>query len=223
MTGLALAYQTVAVIVNARATGQGRDIDVSLFDLALSNVSYPATWYLNTGHNQGREARSGHPSLTPCAQYRTRDGWIFIMCNKEKFWPILCDKIGRPEWGDDPRFRRFQDRFEQRALIQDMLDEALSAKTTDEWLDVFAGSVPAAPIYDVQQAMENPFVRDSDRIQALTHQGGSLFRMINAPFRTGEPTPDRPAPELGQDTDALLAELGYDAAAIATFKSQRIV
>ena len=223
MTGLALAYQTVAAIVNARATGLGRDIDVSLFDLALSNVSYPATWYLNTGHNQGREARSGHPSMTPCAQYRTRDGWIFIMCNKEKFWPILCDKIGRPEWGEDPRFLRFKDRLEQRALIQEMLDEALSAKTTDEWLDVFAGSVPAAPIYDVKQALENPFVRDTDRLQTLTHQGGSPFRMLNAPFRTGEPTPDRPAPELGQDTDALLAELGYDAATIAALKSQRIV
>ena len=60
-------------------SGMGRDIDVSLFDLALTNVSYPATWYLNTGHVQGREPRSGHPALTPCAQYKTRDGWIFIM------------------------------------------------------------------------------------------------------------------------------------------------
>ena len=223
MSGLALAYQTVAAIMNARATGQGRDIDVSLFDLALSNVSYPATWYLNTGHNQGREARSGHPSMTPCAQYRTRDGWIFIMCNKEKFWPILCDKIGRPEWGEDPRFLRFQDRLEQRALIQDLLDEALSAKTTEEWLEVFAGSVPAAPIYDVKQALENPFVRDTGKLQTLTHQGGSPFRMLNAPFRTGEPTPNRPAPELGQDTDALLTELGYDAAKIVALRERRIV
>lgn len=223
MSGLALAYQTVAAIMNARATGQGRDIDVSLFDLALSNVSYPATWYLNTGHNQGREARSGHPSMTPCAQYRTRDGWIFIMCNKEKFWPILCDKIGRPEWGEDPRFLRFKDRLEQRALIQDLLDEALSAKTTEEWLEVFAGSVPAAPIYDVKQALENPFVRDTGKLQTLTHQGGSPFRMLNAPFRTGEPTPNRPAPELGQDTDALLAELGYDAAKIVALRERRIV
>jgi crotonobetainyl-CoA:carnitine CoA-transferase CaiB-like acyl-CoA transferase len=223
MTGLAMAYQTVAAVLNARATGQGRDIDVSLFDLALSNVSYPATWYLNTGHNQGREARSGHPSLTPCAQYRTQDGWIFIMCNKEKFWPILCEKIGHAEWGEDPRFVSFKDRLENRALIQDMLDEALSVKTTDEWLDIFAGSVPAAPIYDVKQAMENPFVTDTGKIQTLTHQDGSEFRMLNAPFRTGEPTPDRPAPELGQDTDELLADLGYDDAKIAELKARQIV
>jgi crotonobetainyl-CoA:carnitine CoA-transferase CaiB-like acyl-CoA transferase len=88
---------------------------------------------------------------------------------------------------------------------------------------VFAGSVPAAPIYDVKQALENPFVQDTGRIQTLTHQGGSPFRMLDAPFRTGEPTPDRPAPELGQDTDALLTELGYDAAKIAELRVRRIV
>jgi succinate--hydroxymethylglutarate CoA-transferase len=87
MTGLAMAYATVSAVLSARATGTGRDIDVSLFDLALTNVSYPATWYLNADHVQGREPRSGHPSLVPCAQYKTKDGWIFLMCNKEKFWP----------------------------------------------------------------------------------------------------------------------------------------
>lgn len=223
MTGLAMAYQTVAAILNARATGAGRDIDVTLFDLALSNVSYPATWYLNTGHVQGREERSGHPSLAPCAQYKTSDGWIFIMCNKEKFWPILCDKIGRPEWDDDPRFLRFKDRLENRALIQDMLDEALSARTTDEWLDHFAGQVPAAPIHDVKQALDNPFVTDNGKIQDLTHQDGTPFRMLESPFRTGAPTPNRPGPELGQDTDDLLGELGYDAARITELKARGIV
>ena len=223
MTGLALAYQTVSAVLNARATGLGRDIDVSLFDLALSNVSYPATWYLNTGHVQGREERSGHPSLTPCAQYKTKDGWIFIMCNKEKFWPALCEKLDRPEWGADARFVTFKNRLEHRALIQDMLDVALSDRTTDEWLDHFAGQVPAAPIYDVKQALDNPFVTENGKLQTLAHQDGSEFRLLEAPFRTGEPTPDRPGPELGQDTDALLDELGYDADRIADLKARQIV
>lgn len=223
MTGLAMAYATVSAILAARATGTGRNVDTNLFDLALTNVSYPATWYLNTGHVQGREPRSGHPSLTPCAQYKTKDGWIFIMCNKEKFWPILCDMIGHPEWGKDPRFLKFKDRLENRALIQDMLDEALSVRTTDEWLDHFAGQVPAAPIYDVQQAMDNPFVTKNGKIQDLIHQNGTPFRVLDCPFDTGEPTPNRPGPELGQDTDDLLAELGYDATRIAQLREKGTV
>lgn len=223
MTGLAMAYATVSAVLNARATGKGRDIDVSLFDLALTNVSYPATWYLNTGHVQGREPRSGHPSLVPCAQYKTKDGWIFLMCNKEKFWPILCEMIGRPEWGKDARFLTFKDRLANRALIQEMLDEALSARTTDAWLAAFGGRVPAAPIYDVQQALENPFVVAQGMIQTLTHRDGSEFRMIDGPFRAGEPTPNRPGPELGEDTEALLKELGLGAERIAALRKAKIV
>ena len=223
MTGLAMAYATVSAVLSARATGQGRDIDVSLFDLALSNVSYPATWYLNTGHVQGREPRSGHPALTPCAQYKTKDGWIFIMCNKEKFWPILCEMVERPEWAKDPRFLTFKDRLANRSLIQEMLDEALSGRNTDDWLRIFAGKVPAAPIYDVRQALENPFVTENGKIQTLAHQSGSTFRVLDSPFRAGEPTPDRPGPELGEDTDALLDELGLSAERIAALRAKGVV
>lgn len=223
MTGLSMAYAAVAAILSARATGVGRNIDVNLFDLALSNVSYPATWYLNTGHNQGREPRSGHPSLTPCAQYKTEDGWIFIMCNKEKFWPVLCDAIGHPDWGVDPRYATFKERLEHRTEIQDRLDEALSAKTTAQWLDDFAGTVPAAPILDVAQAMENPFVTENGKIQTLQHQDGTEFRVLDAPFDTGEPTPTRAGPELGEDTETLLAELGYDDAKITALRNKQIV
>ena len=104
MTGLGLAYALLAALTSARATGEGRDIDVSLFDVALNNLGYLATWYLNKGVAQTRLPRSAHPSLTPCQLYRTQDGWIYIMCNKEKFWPILCEAIEKPEWIDDTRF-----------------------------------------------------------------------------------------------------------------------
>ncbi|HEX6298223.1 MAG TPA: CoA transferase, partial [Burkholderiales bacterium] len=86
MTGLTAAFALLAGIIGARATGQGRDLDTSLFDLALFNLNYPGTWYLNAGHVQGREKRGGHPSLVPSQLFRTRDGWLFVMCNKEKFW-----------------------------------------------------------------------------------------------------------------------------------------
>ena len=93
MTGLALSYAVLAGITGARASGQGRDLDVSLFDVALCNLGYPAIWYLNEGHQTERLERSAHPALTPCELYRTADGWIYLMCNKEKFWPALCKAL----------------------------------------------------------------------------------------------------------------------------------
>ena len=203
MAGAYLAFAIVSGVLSARETGMGRDIDVTLFDTALYNLNYLATWYLGAGHNQGRELRSAHPALTPCQLYTTKDGWIYLMCNKEKFWGTLCEKIGRAEWADDARFRHFPDRFENRDLLTEMLDEALSAQTTEEWMSTFAGAVPAAPLNDVAQALENPFVTERGRIQELTSSGGQKFRLLATPVQLpGETYPARPAPPLGGDTEA---------------------
>jgi succinate--hydroxymethylglutarate CoA-transferase len=224
MTGLLQAYATTSAIIGARAEGKGRDIDVSLFDLALSNLSYPATWFLNGGHVQGREPRSGHPSLTPCGAQKTKDSWIFLMCNKEKFWPILCDIIQHPEWGTDARYATFKKRLEHRAEITELLDDALSVRTTAEWLVLFAGKVPSAPILDIKQALENPFVTDNGKIQELTHQSGKTFRLVDSPISCpGNPTPARPAPELGEHTEQLLRDLGIAAGDVARLRAEGIV
>ncbi len=223
MSGLAMAYALLAALTGARATGTGRDIDVSLFDVALHNTSYLATWYLNEGHNQPRLARSAHPSLTPCQLYRTADGWIYLMCNKEKFWPALCAAIGRPEWAEDPRFRRFADRLEHREAITAMLDDALQADSTAGWLARFAGTVPAAPVNDIAAALDNPFAVDHGRLQTVEHPADGPYRMVAPPVRMGEPAPGRPAPPLGADTGAVLEGLGYDAARIAALRAGGVI
>ncbi|MGE0503369.1 MAG: CaiB/BaiF CoA transferase family protein [Rhizobiaceae bacterium] len=210
MTGLGQAFALVSAVLGARQTGRGMDIDISLFDLACFNLSYLSAWYLNAGHAQGRVGRSGHPSLTPCQLYRTRDGWIFLMCNKEKFWPILCDALGHPEWARDERFADFKARLANRPIIEDMLDDALSTKTTAEWLALFGGRVPAAPVLDVAQALDSPFVAERGAIQDLDHSAAGPFRMLATPVRVaGAEPPANPAPELGADTESVLTEIGY--------------
>ncbi|HSE00896.1 MAG TPA: CoA transferase [Burkholderiales bacterium] len=224
MTGLGLAYALLAALTAARATGAGRDIDVSLFDMALHNTSYLATWYLNEGIVTGRLPRSAHPSLTPCQLYRTRDGWIYIMCNKEKFWPALCSKLGRPEWSADERFRMFPDRLRHRDLLTEMIDRELATRTTQDWLGHFAGVVPAAPINDLAQALENPFVTEHGRLQTLPHRTRGSYRMVAPPVRcAGEEPPARAAPALGEHTEALLRELGYDGARIRALRDAKII
>ena len=224
MTGLALTYAVLAGLTGARATGVGRDVDVSLFDIALCNTAYSAIWYLNEGVVQERLARSAHPFLTPCQLYKTRDGWIYIMCNKDKFWPALCKVIGRIEWAKDPRFASFESRFENRAVIEKMLDADLGQRATAEWLDHFAGIIPAAPIYDIGEALENPFVAERDRIQTIALPGYGEYRMIAPPVLCpGEDAPANPAPKLGADTEALLRDLGYDQTRVDELKTIKVI
>ena len=214
----------LAALRAADRDGRGRDVDVSLFDLALFNLNYIGHWYLNAGAATGRLPRSAHASLTPCQSYRTKGGWIYLMCNKEKFWGLLCRKIGKPGWIDDARFKTFRDRLKHRAVLTDLLDEALQAHTTDEWLKAFAGSVPAAPIYDVTQALENPWVTQSKRIESIPVEGGKPLRLLTNPMRgEGLPLQGRQAPVLGADTDAVLTDAGFSDDEIRKLRIANIV
>jgi crotonobetainyl-CoA:carnitine CoA-transferase CaiB-like acyl-CoA transferase len=219
MTGLYAAFALVSGVVSARATGTGRDIDVSLFDAALQNLTYLAVWYLNAGINQQRSPRSSHPSLTPSQLYRTKDGFIFIMCNKEKFWPVLCDAIGRPEWRDREDYKDFKARLANRDRLTVELDAALSTRTTAEWIELFAGSVPAAPVHDVKAALDNAFVKDEGRVRAAGRAEGAVH-MLAPPVRCpGEDMPCEPAPALGADTDDILGRLGFATEELARLRA----
>ena len=224
VTGLTAAFALLAAVIGARATDVGRDIDVSLFDVALHNLNYPGTWYLNGGFEQNREARSAHPSLTPSQLYRTADGWIMIMCNKERFWGVLCQTLGHPEWTNDPRFSDFAARLEHRDEITRMLDAALAAGTTAQWLARFAGKVPAAAVNGIGAALESELVRSGERIGNYRYADGVSARMIDTPVRvSGESMPRRAAPALGEHTEELLRELGYDDRRIADLRSRAVI
>jgi crotonobetainyl-CoA:carnitine CoA-transferase CaiB-like acyl-CoA transferase len=225
MTGLTCAFALVSGVLGARRTGQGMDVDTSLFDTALQNLNYLATWFLNGGHVQGREPRSAHPSLTPSQLYRTRDGWIFLMCNKQKFWPILAERIGRPDLVTDSRFASFQSRLANREVLTALLDDVLAARTTEEWLAVFAGTVPAAPVYDVGQALDNRFVTETGRIADFERrEGGEPVRMLAGAIRVdGAVTPARAAPVLGADTEAVLGRVGVGADALAELRARKVI
>ena len=223
MTGLGLAYAVLAALTAARTSGVGRDMDVSLFDMALANTSYLAAWYLNEGHGQKRLPRSAHPSLTPCQLYPTSDGWIFIMCNKEKFWPTLCELVEQLDWVSDPRFRNFADRLANRDALTKLLDEALAKRSSADWLSRFGGSVPAAPVNDIAQALDNPFVTEHGRLQTLSHPSAGEYRLVAPPVRSADTPPSRPAPALGEHTDALLTELGYDAQRLQRLRTSGVI
>ena len=225
MTGTTAAMALLAGLVGAQATGKGRDLDVSLFDVALHNLAYVATWYLNGGIVTNREPRSSHPSLTPSQLCRTKDGWLFIMCNKEKFWTALAETVGKPEWATDPEYSTFAARLKNREQVTQELDAVLTTATTAEWISRLGGKVPIAPVYDVQQALENPFVAEQQLVLDFQHPEHGKIRGVASPVRLENSAvlPTRAAPRLGEDTDALLEELGYAPNLIGALREQMAV
>ena len=132
---------------------------------------------------------------------------------------MLCERLGRPEWAEDPRFRHFKDRLANRDLVNRLLDDALSARSTAEWLAHFAGRVPAAPVNDLKAALDNPFVAERGDIQ----QYGPA-RMVASPIRDSVAAPPRQgAPALGADTDQVLRDCGFSDGEIAAFRSDKVI
>jgi crotonobetainyl-CoA:carnitine CoA-transferase CaiB-like acyl-CoA transferase len=224
MTGTTAALGLVSGVLGARATGVGRDIDTSLFDVAMHNLAYLATWYLNGGHVTGRAPRSGHPSLVPSQLYPTKDGWLFIMCNKEKFWPVLAKELGRPEWAQRPEYSSYKGRLENRNQFNADIESVTLTDTTANWMKKFAGKVPASPVYDVAQALDNPFVHSRQGVVKTARADGSEVLGVAAPIRcSGDAAPLRAAPTMGADTDALLTSAGFTAEQIKFLREHAVL
>ncbi len=224
MTGTTAALALVSAVLGARTVGHGRDIDVSLFDVAMHNLAYLATWYLNGGHVTGRASHSAHPSLVPSQLYKTQDGWIFIMCNKEKFWPILAEKMGHPEWSARPEFKTFKDRLTNRSQFNETLETVFLTDTTNNWMKKFEGVVPASPVYDVAQALDNPFVHSRQGVINAISPDGLSVAGVAAPIRCpGETAPTNAAPALGEHTQELLKQAGLSDQQIQFLRKHAVI
>jgi crotonobetainyl-CoA:carnitine CoA-transferase CaiB-like acyl-CoA transferase len=205
--GVMAALGLVSAILRARKSGIGCDIDVNLFDTALSELCYVGAWHLTKGYQPERTADSSHPSQVPSQLLPTSDGWLVVMCAKERFYQNLVRLIGLPELADDPRFRTFSDRLENREQLKPLLKQQTVSRTTEEWLRILRGHVPCAPVNSVEEAFRDPQVAEDDMIIETSHPEFGTVRQVNSPIRVSDYQHDHHrGPQLGEHTDDVLRE-----------------
>ena len=225
MTGITTALALVSALFGVARGGTGRDVDVSLFDVALHQLTYPGTWFLNERAKTERLPRSSHPSAVPVQLFKTRDGWIFVMCMTEKFWSELMRILGSPPGiADDPRFASMDTRRGSRDELTPLLDKVFQQDTTAAWLRKLQGVLPAAPVYDMEQALDSPFPTAIGMIRAMPHPERSDFRVFGNPIKLdGLRLPGKSACALGADTENILGELGIAAAEIGRLRAAKVI
>jgi crotonobetainyl-CoA:carnitine CoA-transferase CaiB-like acyl-CoA transferase len=210
--GLVAAISILAGVHAARRDGVGVDCDVSLFDTAISMLTYPAIWSLNGDFEPKRMHNSAHPSLVPFQAFEASDGWIVIACPKEKFWTRLTDAIGRPDLAQE--YATFTDRRADAAVLLPILDEIFRARPAAEWLELLrAAGVPSGPVNSVPEALADEHTIARDLVVETEHPRFGTVRQVRSPVRVGDERPTyRRAPQRNEDVDYVLREvLGYDA------------
>jgi len=215
--GIVAALSLVSAVHAARRDGRGCDCDLSLHDAAVSMLTYPGVWHLNGGFEPRRLPRSAHPSIVPFQVFRTADGWMTIACAKEKFFVRLAEAIGRPALSTDERFSSFEARRIHREALAAILDEALGARPTADWVRILGeAGVPCGPVNDVAAALREPQTLARNLIVETEHPRFGTVRQLATAARIGdEPVAHRRAPRLNEDAAAVLEGiLGYDSARI---------
>ena len=220
--GLVAALALLAGVHAARRDGIGCDCDTSLFDTAMNMLTYVASWALagDGAYEPERLPFSAHPSIVPFQNFRTAGGWIVIVCAKEKFFQRLIDVLGIAHVRDDPRFASFAARRANRALVAETLQDVFATRTTADWLATLtAAGVPCAPINDVRAALADPQTAARGLVAETEHPVFGTARWIASPVRVGDAQRDHQrAPGLGEHTETVLHELGYDDEKIASLR-----
>ena len=198
MTGTVGVLGLLAALRKAGQTGEGCDVDVSLFDVALHQLGYAGTWYLNEGLESSRVARGSHMSVSPVQTFTAQDGWIYVMCMTERFWELMVDKLGRNDLKSDPRFVNQHMRSANRDALTEVLDAEFVKAPAEHWLNTFRGLLPVAPVLSVRDALENPFVKEVGMISDVPHEMRPDMRLLSNPIKfNGERLAQRPGSAFG--------------------------
>jgi crotonobetainyl-CoA:carnitine CoA-transferase CaiB-like acyl-CoA transferase len=216
----ALGCQAVlaALFVRER-TGKGQRIETSLLRgvLALQSgivLDYPTKPTLLRDNPTYR-------------LYKGSDGhWFFVACGNQSFWTKLCQAMDMESFADDPRFGSWLLRLQNNQALLPILEKRFGEKTRDEWLAILAAhDIPAAPVKTVLEFMDDPAVQHHDMVHEYDHPDVGRLRLMGQPIAfTDTPTRDPgPPPTLGQHTDEVLKEAGYDAVTINELRAKKVV
>jgi crotonobetainyl-CoA:carnitine CoA-transferase CaiB-like acyl-CoA transferase len=204
-TGLTAMVGLLSALIQARATGKGCDVDTCLFDAALHQLGYTAIWYLNEKYVPERQTRSAHFSLAPVQTLPTADGWVFVMCLTDKFWNALLDVLGRKDLNSDPRFNTQAARNSNREPLTAALDAEFRKQPTAHWMKALAGILPIAPVLELDEALESPFLRTNKMIASVPHPHRADMRVLANPIKiNGQRLGQRVCSPPGADNDEIL-------------------
>ncbi len=210
MTGLHAAIGILAALHHRERTGQGQHIDLALLDVQVAALANQAGNYLISGMVPGRMGNA-HPNIVPYQDVPTADGDMILAIGNDGQFARFCAVAGRPEWATDVRFATNAARVVHRAVLIPLLRQTTVMRTTAEWIRALESqAVPCGPINRLDEVFADPQVRARGLRVELPHALAESVPGVANPIRlSATPVVYHTAPpQLGQHTEAVLAEWG---------------
>jgi crotonobetainyl-CoA:carnitine CoA-transferase CaiB-like acyl-CoA transferase len=225
--GITAAFAIAAALFRCERNGEGDFIDVSMLEATLVTMGWVISNWLIAGvmpEPMGNENMTASPSGT----FKTGAGLLNIAANKQEQFETLCQLIGRKDLMIDPRYIKREDRKRRRHELKADIEMALAAKSAKEWSALFnQHGVPAGEVLTVPEVLEHPQITGRGLVKRFQNVAGvdREVAVVRSGFRlgSGDPGPSTPPPGLGADTEKILAELGYDSAAVAKLRAEGAV
>src|SRR5262245_33970809 len=225
LTGLYGAYGVPAALQARERTGHGQIVTTSLLEAMVGTMGFQAVRYLNGG-GVPPPAGNHHPINAPYGVFRAKDGYLTLGATGEKRWPLFCRLLEAEEWLDDPRFRTNGGRYEHRLELAELIEAKLQQRTIDEWERFFnEAGIPAGAVYAMDGALDHPQVREREMVVTRPHPVLGSVSLLGLPVKLSE-TPGkihRIPPELGQQTEEILQEIGLGEDEVSRVRDEGVV
>lgn len=222
LTGMYACYGVLGALINRLLTGEGQHVETSLLRASVAFIGENAARFFETGHVPRRKHRT---TTAGVFAFEDRRGLPFVlhMSSPDKFWRALFEVVGKPQWAEDPRFNNRKARTENYDVLCEQLQPIFRGGDRGDWLRrLTEKDVPAAPINTLDEVFADPQVKTYGFPIQIEHpQMGTMKLVGNAvDMSRTPPRIERPPPVLGEHTEKILSDLGYDSAAIAEFRRQ---
>ncbi|MEJ8812947.1 CoA transferase [Variovorax ureilyticus] len=221
------AQAIMAALLERDSTGEGQWVQTSLLEAQIAMLDFQAAQWL-IDRKIPKATGNEHPLTVPTGVFQTRDGHINLAAIGQNMWRRLCEALDVPHLVQEPGFGSDPERVQNRARVNAAVGEVLRTRTTAEWTErLLKAGVPCGPIHTVDRMFDDPQVRHLGMARPMHHPELGDIEVVGLPMQfsrhpRGE-GPMKPAPNQGDQTDAILADLGYGCEQIAQLRARFVI
>ena len=223
--GLFAAQGIMTALLEREVSGQGQWVQSSLLASMIAMMDFQAARYLMEG-DVPQQAGNDHPTSIPTGVFPTADGHINIAASGDTIFARLCREFGFPELIDDPHYKTGEARSANRAALNERIAAVSRTQSSATWVArLEAAEVPCGPIYAMDEVFADPQVKHLGMAQAVEHATLGRIEIVGQAIKLSR-TPaklETATAGLGEHTDAVLAELGYEPGAIASLRDRKVI